>query len=128
MKVLIADDSEAVRERLAEMISEVPGAQVSGKAKDGQEAMRLIEEIKPDAVVLDIRMPKGNGIDVLKYIRNGVQPKPLVIVLTNYPYPNYRKKCLEMGADYFIDKSVDFEKIIDILKELINSGQTGGKE
>jgi len=128
MKVLIADDSEAVRERLAEMISEVPGAEVSGKAKDGQEAMRLIEEIKPDAVVLDIRMPKGNGIDVLKYIRNGVQPKPLVIVLTNYPYPNYRKKCLEMGADYFIDKSVDFEKIIDILKELINSGQTGGKE
>jgi len=91
MKVMIADDSAAVRERLAEMISEVPGAEVSGQAKDGQEAIRLIEEIKPDAVVLDIRMPKVSGIDVLKYIRNGVQPKPLVIVLTNYPYPHYRK-------------------------------------
>jgi len=128
MKVLIADDSEAVRERLAEMISEVPGAEVSGQVKDGEEAIRLIKEIKPDAVVLDIRMPKGSGIDVLKYIQNGPQPKPLVIILTNYPYPNYRKKCLAMGADYFIDKSADFEKVIEILEEIINSGQTGGKE
>ena len=128
MKVLIADDSEAVRERLAEMISEVPGAEVSGQAKDGQEAIRLIEEIKPDAVVLDIRMPKVSGIDVLKYIRNGFQPKPLVIVLTNYPYSSYREKCLAMGADYFIDKFVDFEKVIDVLEGLINSSQTGGIE
>lgn len=126
MKVLIADDSEAVRERLSEMISDIPGAEISGQAKDGQEAIRLIEEIKPDAVVLDIRMPKGSGIDVLKYIRNGLQHKPLVIVLTNYPYPHYRKKCLAMGADYFIDKSADFEKVIDVLEALINSGQTGG--
>jgi len=88
----------------------------------------VIEEIKPDAVVLDIRMPKGSGIDVLKYIQNGVQPKPLVIVLTNYPYPHYRKKCLALGADYFIDKSVDFEKVIDVLEALVNSGQTEGKE
>ncbi len=128
MKVLIADDSEAVREGLSEMISEVPGVKISGQAKDGQEAIRLIEETMPDVVVLDIRMPKGSGIDVLKYIRNGLQPKPLVIVLTNYPYPRYRNKCLAMGADYFFDKSSDFEKAIDVLRELINSGQTGGKE
>ena len=76
MKVLIAEDSEAVRERLAEMISEVPGVEISDQAKDGQEAIRLIEEMKPDAVALDIRMPKGRGIDVLKYIRNGVSPNP----------------------------------------------------
>ncbi len=110
------------------MISEVPGTEISGQAKDGQEAIRLIEEIKPDAVVLDIRMPKGSGINVLGYIRKGVQPKPLVIVLTNYPYPHYRNKCLAMGADYFIDKSVDFEKVVDVLGALINNGQTGGKE
>ena len=126
MKVLIADDSEVVRKRLAEMISEVPGVEISGQAKDGQETIRLIEEIKPDAVVLDVRMPKGSGIDVLKYIRNGVQPKPLVIVLTNYPYPHYRKKCLAMGADYFIEKSVEFEKVVDVLGASINSSQTGG--
>ena len=126
MKVLIADDSEAVHKRLAEMISEVPGVEISGQAKDGQETIRLIEEIKPDAVVLDVRMPKGSGIDVLKYIRNGVQPKPLVIVLTNYPYPHYRKKCLAMGADYFIEKSVEFEKVVDVLEASIDSSQTGG--
>jgi len=128
MKVMIADDSEIVRERLAEMFSEVPGVKISVQAKDGQEAIRLIEEMKPDVVVLDIRMPKGSGIDVLEYIRNGLQPKPLVIVLTNYPYPRYRNKCLAMGAGYFLDKSSDFEKVIDVLEELINSGQTGGRE
>ncbi len=126
MKVLIADDSEAVRERLAEMISDLPGVEISGQANNGQEAIRLIEEIKPDAVVLDIRMPKGSGFDVLEYIRNGAQSKPLVIVLTNYSYPHYRKKCLEKGADYFIDKSVDFEKIIDVLEAMVKSNQTGG--
>jgi len=128
MKVLIVDDSEAVRERLAEMISDLPGVEISGQANNGQEAIRLIEEIKPGAAVLDIRMPKGSGIDVLKYIQNGLQPKPLVIVLTNYPYPHYREKCLAMGADYFIDKSVDFEKVIDVLEAMVNSGQTGGIE
>jgi len=123
MKVLIADDSDAVRERLSEMISEVPGAEVSGQAKDAQETVRLIEETKPDVVVLDIRMPKGGGIDVLEYLRNGVQPKPLVIVLNNYPYPHYRKKCLAMGADYFFDKSVDFEKVVDILGAAAGGGK-----
>jgi DNA-binding NarL/FixJ family response regulator len=78
MKVVIADNSEAVRERLSSMISEVPGVEISGQAKDGQEAIFLIEEIKPDVVVLDIRMPKGSSIDVLKYIRSSLhlQPNP----------------------------------------------------
>ena len=128
MKVMIADDSEVVRERLAEMISEVPGVEISGQAKDVQEAIRLIGELKPDAVVLDIRMPKGSGIDVIKYIRNGLQPKPSVIVLTNYPHPHYRKKCLEMGADYFFDKSSEFEKVIEVLQTLIKRNQIGGIE
>ena len=118
MKVLIVDDSEAIRERLVEMISEVPDVEISSQAKDGQEAIRLIEETEPAVVVLDIQMPEVSGIDVLKFIGNGLKPKPLVIVLTNYPYPLYREKCLAMGADYFLDKSVDFEKVIDILAGL----------
>jgi len=126
MKVIIADDSEAVREHLSAMISEVPGVEISGQAKDGQEATFLIEEIKPDAVVLDIRMPKGSGIDVLKYIRNSLhlQPNPLVIVITNYPSAQYRDKCLAVGADYFFDKSTEFEEVIHVLRAMTNSSQT----
>jgi len=127
MKVVIADNSEAVRERLSSMISEVPGVEISGQAKDGQEAIFLIEEIKPDAVVLDIRMPKGSSIDVLKYIRSSLhlQPNPFDIVITNYHSAHYRDKCLAVGgADYFFDKSTEFEEVIYVLRATTNSSQT----
>lgn len=126
MKVVIIDDSAAVRERLVIMISDLPGLEVSGQAEDVQEGIRLIRELKPDVVLLDIRMREGSGFNVLKYIRNGIQPKPLVVVITNYPYPQYQKKCLENGADYFLDKSSEFEKIVGILQTLIKSDQIGG--
>jgi DNA-binding NarL/FixJ family response regulator len=126
VKVVIVDDSAAVRERLAIMISDLPGFEVSGQAEDAQEGIRLIREFKPDVVLLDIRMREDSGFNVLKYIRNGIQPKPLVVVITNYPYPQYQKKCLENGADYFLDKSSEFEKIVGILQTLIKSNQIGG--
>jgi DNA-binding NarL/FixJ family response regulator len=126
VKVVIIDDSAAVRERLVIMISDLPGLEVSGQAEDVQEGIRLIRELKPDVVLLDIRMREGSGFNVLKYIRNGIQPKPLVVVITNYPYPQYQKKCLENGADYFLDKSSEFEKIVGILQTLIKSDQKGG--
>jgi DNA-binding NarL/FixJ family response regulator len=126
VKVVIIDDSAAVRERLVIMISDLPGLEVSGQAEDVQEGIRLIRELKPDVVLLDIRMREGSGFNVLKYIRNGIQPKPLVVVITNYPYPQYQKKCLENGADYFLDKSSEFEKIVGILQTLIKSDQIGG--
>jgi len=126
VKVVIVDDSAAVRERLIIMISDLPGLEISGQAEDAQEGIRLIRELKPDVVLLDIRMPEGSGFDVLACIRNGLQPKPCVIVLTNYPYPQYQKKCLENGADYFLDKSSEFEKIVEILQTLIKSNQIEG--
>lgn len=124
---MIADDSKNIRERVAEMISELPGVEIIGQAEDTQEAIRLIGELKPDVVVLDIRMPKGSGFDVLQYIHNGVQLKPLAIVFTNYPYPHYRKKCLEKGADYFFDKSTEFEKVMEVLQTLVNGTQIGDR-
>jgi len=126
VKVVIVDDSAAVRERLIIMISDLPGLEISGQAEDAQEGIRLIRELKPDVVLLDIRMPEGSGFDVLACIQNDVRPKPCVIVLTNYPYPQYQKKCLENGADYFFDKSSEFEKIVGILQTLIKSNQIRG--
>jgi len=69
-------------------------------------------------VILDIRMPGGSGIDVLEDIKK-INAAPIVIILTNYPYPQYRKKCMAAGADYFFDKSSEFEKVTEVLKKLI---------
>lgn len=89
--MFIADDSEEVRNRLNEMLSEIPGVEIIGEAGEGGEAIRDIRERKPDVVIQDIRMPGGSGIDVLQAIKRG-DPAPTVIMLTNYPYPQYRKK------------------------------------
>ena len=82
------------------------------------EAINAVRKLNPDVVVLDIKMPGVDGIDVLKAIKNKNQDI-VVIMLTNYPYPQYRKKCIELGADYFFKKSTEFESVIETLKQLI---------
>ncbi len=118
MKVFIVDDSALVRERIIAMISENPGLEITGQAKNAQEGINSILKLKPDVVILDIRMPGGNGIEVLTNIKKN-KSAPTIIILTNYPYPQYRKKCMEAGADYFFDKSTEFNKIIEVIKKLI---------
>ena len=118
MKVVIADDSEVVRERIIAMLSELPGIEIVGQAQDVPKAINSIQKLQPDAVILDIRMPGGSGIEVLERIKKN-NSAPIVIMLTNYPYPQYRKKCMEAGADYFFDKSTQFDKIIEVFKKSI---------
>jgi len=120
MRVFIADDSEVVAERLKTMLSELPGIEIAGQARDAPEATKSILETEPDVVILDIRMPMGSGIEVLREIKQR-KTATTVIMLTNYPYPQYRKRCLDAGADFFLDKSGEFNKIIGILEKLLES-------
>ncbi|MFB3895168.1 MAG: response regulator transcription factor [bacterium] len=117
MKIFIADDSAVIRERLISLLSECPGIEIIGQAQDAAETMKLLETLNPDVVILDIRMPGESGIEVLRNIKQCKQA-PKVIMLTNYPYPQYRDKCLELGADYFFDKSTEFNKIPEILASM----------
>jgi DNA-binding NarL/FixJ family response regulator len=119
MKVFIADDSRVVVERLADLLQEVPGVQLVGRAKDAPEAIHLIVKMNPDAVILDLQMPGGSGLEVLRAIRQS-HPSVWVLICTNYPYPQYREECFAAGANYFLDKSAEFEKIPEILRELTN--------
>jgi DNA-binding NarL/FixJ family response regulator len=117
VKVFIVDDSAVLRERLITILSELKGIEIIGQAKGPTEAQEAIPKLKPDVVILDIRMPGGNGIDVLENIKKGKSP-PIVIMFTNYPYRQYRKKYMDAGADFFFDKSTEFEKVIEVLKKL----------
>ncbi len=118
MKVFIADDSKIVVERLADLLRDVRGVEVAGQAGDALEAVRCIRQVNPDAVILDLQMPGGSGLDVLRAIRPD-HPGLCVLICTNYPYPQFREECLSAGANYFLDKSTEFEKIPDILRELL---------
>jgi DNA-binding NarL/FixJ family response regulator len=117
MRVLIADDSRVVVERLADLLKEVPGVQLVGRANDAPEAIHSIVKTNPDAVILDLQMPGGSGLDVLRSIRRS-HPSVWVLICTNYPYPQYREECIAAGANYFLDKSAEFEKIPEILRDL----------
>ena len=118
MRVFIVDDSEVVVERLADLLEEVPGAELVGQAADVPEAVAGIQRMKPDALILDLQMPGGSGLDVLRAIRAN-HPHLQVLICTNYAYPQYREECFTAGANFFLDKSVEFGRIPAILRELI---------
>ena len=118
MKVFLADDSEVIREHLVNVISEINEIEIVGQADDGNETVKSVSKLKPDVVILDIRMPGNGGLSALKVIKSK-NLAPVVIILTSYPYPEYRKRCLEDGADYFFDKSNEIEEMINILKKLV---------
>ncbi len=117
MKVLIADDSATVRDRLKEALSEVGGIEIAGEAATADDAVRMAENISPGVIILDIRMPGGSGIEALRRIKNR-SPETVVIMFTNFPGEQYRKACLLAGADFFYDKSMDQDNVIRICREL----------
>jgi len=117
MKLLIADDSQIVRHRLIEMLHDFPAIESIYQATDVLETIEMFRRLKPDIMILDLRMPSGTGMDVLKNIRQEIG-NTVVIVLTNYPFPQYKKICLDLGARYFFDKSNEYEKLCQVFQEL----------
>jgi DNA-binding NarL/FixJ family response regulator len=97
------------------MLSEVSHVRVVGEAMTAASALDKVWSLRPDVVILDIQMPGLSGMYVLEKMKK-FPPMPKVIVLTNYPFPHFRNACLAGGADYFFDKSKDFEKILDVFR------------
>lgn len=117
LKVLIVEDSEVVTRRIRSMLKEIPDVTVVGEAINGTEALAITQVMHPDVVLLDIQLPGVNGVDVLKAIKlNHTETK--VMMLTNYSDLHHRKRCKEAGADYFFDKSIEFEKVPDTLQTI----------
>ncbi len=115
LRVYIADDSTVIRDRLAGMLKDLPGVELVGHAADLESFYRDVEGLKPDLLILDLRFPQGSGVDALRWIKV-VRPSTRVIVLTNYTSQAVRQICLREGADYFLDKSSEFDKILEIIQ------------
>ena len=116
MRLFIADDSEILRERLVEIISEIEGVKIVGQGEEPITVIDAVGRLHPDLVILDIRMPGGNGILVLETLKKMENP-PSVIMFTSYPYFQYRKRCLDAGADFFFYKSTEFERLVNVIRE-----------
>jgi len=122
MRVFITDDSKIVVERLHDLLDEVSGLEVVGEAGNVPDAVSSIQKTNPDAVILDLQMPGGTGLDVLREIRQG-HPLMQVLICTNFAYPQYKDECMAAGANYFLDKSADFDKIPAIFRQLIKDAK-----
>ncbi len=118
-RVFLVEDAPAIRTRLAEMLGKVAGVTIVGEADTPASAIEGILRTRPDSVVLDVQLIGGSGIEVLREIKPA-HPDIVFVVLTNHSEPQYRKIYMANGASYFLDKSIEFEKI----KELISGLKT----
>jgi DNA-binding NarL/FixJ family response regulator len=114
--VLIVDDSPSIRQRLIALLAESPRIRIVGEAGNSRQAWDTMTRVQPDTVILDIRIPGENGIELLKQIK-ARYPGMKVIMLTNFDYSTYRRQCRQLGADHFLNKTMEFEKILDTILE-----------
>jgi DNA-binding NarL/FixJ family response regulator len=113
LKILIVEDSTIIRDRMNIILSELNCISHIVNSGDGNEAMNLVTEKNPDVILLDINLPGKSGLSILKEVK--LQSKAKVVMLTNYSDEYYRSLCSKLGADHFLDKSTEFEKIPSLL-------------
>ena len=115
MNIFLVEDSGPVRERLAEMLSAIPGATLVGTADQADAAIRGILTARPQVVVLDISLGGGSsGFDVLRSVRN-VAPDIDFYMLSNFAAEPYRQLAERLGAREFFDKSKEFDRVRQLI-------------
>src|ERR1700730_9006796 len=103
LKIFLVEDSPLVRQRIAALIGAIKGVEIVGEAEDASDALSGIAATDADVVILDLRLTRGSGSDVLAGLARSRQPV-ITIVLTNYSSAMVREACLSAGANYFFDK------------------------
>ena len=120
MKVFVVEDSPIIQERLVAMLQDIPRVEVVGVADTSAEALTGIAHHQPDVAVVDLRLRQGNGIEVMQGIRQH-STGTTVMVLSNYANLIVRRRCQDVGAHYFFDKTTEFEQLGSEIERL--SGQ-----
>ena len=127
LRVFVIEDSPILLERIAEAIADQPSLLLVGTADCEQDALVRIRSLKPEALVVDIKLREGNGLNVLAQLKWGEkdEAKPKIIVFTNYPRQEYLRNSKQLGADYFLDKSTQFADLPRVLIGIGDDEQSG---
>lgn len=118
MRVLVADDSKVVADRIIEIVRELPGIEIVGRAHSAAESLHCLRVLQPEVLILDLEMSGDSGLDVLRAIKADRRPV-VTIVMTNSSSVPFREACRRAGAEYFLDKSDDFDKLDSIVKGIV---------
>ena len=115
IRVLLAEDHVVVREGTRALVQHEPDMEVVGEASDGEEAVELTGKLRPDVVIMDIAMPKLNGIEATRQIKE-LYPATAVLILTAYDDDQYVFALLEAGAAGYLLKNVRGRELIDAIR------------
>ena len=118
LRVVLIEDSDRILAHLAEELSEIDNVCIAGSATTEAEALQLLGEGHWDLAILDLQLKEGNGLRVLKAVREQLGDSGTIAVFTNYAFPQYRKKSLELGADYFFDTSRELSSVVELAGDM----------
>jgi len=119
LRVVVVEDSPIIRERLDQTLRQIPHLKTIAYAETQEDALKVLATRDWDAVILDLQLKQGTGIGVLEGLAGTTRrPNTTVIVFTNYNFPQFRARTLDLGADFFIDKSLEFYRVEEVLMEL----------
>ncbi|HEX4683588.1 MAG TPA: response regulator transcription factor [Gemmatimonadaceae bacterium] len=122
IRVLLADDHAIVRNGVAQILNEEQGIDVVAQAADGAEAVELFAHIRPDVALVDLRMPKLEGVQVVEQIRDRF-PDAAIVILTTYDTDNDIERALRAGAKAFLVKDVSPRDLVACVRA-VHSGRT----
>jgi len=116
VSIVVADDHEVVRAGFAALLDTQPDFTVLGTASDGSEAVRVCRELRPDVVLMDVRMPSLDGIEATRQLAEAGTPGPRVLILTTFDLDQYVFDALRAGASGFLLKDVTAERLFDAVR------------
>lgn len=118
ISLLLVEDSPIIRDAVADTLSSNCGITIEAWAATQESAIQLLQLQPFDLLMVDIELAQGNGLEVLKSLsaQDYPHPKPVCMVLSNYSYPQCRRRAKELGATYFFDKSMEFDYAIEAIE------------
>ncbi|MGS0891157.1 response regulator [Burkholderia stagnalis] len=120
LRVFLVDHAVVVRRRIALLVGAIRGVAVVGETEDGQGAWTYIRQSQADVVIVDVRLADGSGLDLIGILSKTV-PRIVTIVLTNHSAMAFREACATAGADYFFDKTAEFEAACRVIESLVHA-------
>jgi DNA-binding NarL/FixJ family response regulator len=118
-RLLLADDHELVRDGFHRMLGREPDLEVVGEAADGREAVELCRSLRPDLVLMDVRMPKMDGLEATRAIK-AEQPEASILVVTTYENPDYLFEALKAGAAGYVLKDAPKSQLVSAVRRVLS--------
>lgn len=119
--ILIVDDNQGVRNVLTRILQKGQEFMVVGEAEDGSEALELARALSPDLILMDLAMPRVNGLEATRRIKVE-RPGTKVIILTRYEEDAYRQAATQSGADAFLSKGTRLAELLATIRQVVQAG------